>query len=473
MRRARAICLAGVSGGSLVLLALSLYGCFKDEDQGTVATTCNLASLGNTPADATLKAFVQAQTSLTERSASLRTKMTEVCNAMNKDLGLPSLPELNAACNSVATQFAGAQGASPVPDGGDAGPLWVGVIWSPECARSTKAEVQCLAQCAVGEEGGACNIGTSCQAATAGKCAGDCTGICSNKGDTASACNGECRGECKVQDGGPTVCAGECRGSCTAANWLARCSTGCNAGFRGRCEGTCNGKCDGNPIAPPGFDAGDPDAGPQPAPGGADANCKGVCTGQCNGKASGSCTSACTGEFAGGPCQGGRCTGQCSSHSGGCTSECTGACRAPATGNCTGTCVGKCSVPFADDAVCAKPLNCQANSICQRTCALEGALQGTCPKISGLDIRIAGSYPLYDAVKPHVADLLALVDQASLVKAEAARLLQQTTGDFKAIGVFRETGLQCVEASSAAFDKAEADLELLANVSGILQGRKF
>ncbi len=482
MRSKRQVVGAMVVGvvGSAAALFLQ---CAPAEDTSvSIVTKCDLASLNTAdPAEATVKLYAQTSTDLTDRVTKLTKRFTDVCNAVNKDLGLPEGAEIHEACNRIADRVAAANNVAPTPDGG-VKPVWVSINYDVTCEIDGAAVAACADQCS--EKKGCDAVGTCPAGGKRGVCAGDCS-ECSVEG-TPGACKGACTGGCdlpSVDAGvmGLPACQGECRGTCKSPNWLGACSTGCASGFRGTCAGTCTGACDNVPYPTgPAPDGGDPDAGDAGDGGDADAapvgppgsgTCNGVCTGACSGEASGSCVTPCGGEFTGGACPGvGNCIGTCEGVNIACVTTCNGTCKS-ASAACASTCTGDCKGTL-NGAKCAAVPDCGANPICAGVCALRGAIATTCPP-TAIDIRVGGDYKLPTALQNHAADFSAAARDALLLSNNLSGVLQRTPAEFRAIGVVRDNARFCAVEAPAAYEELRKQVNVVIGASLVVSGAKF
>lgn len=495
MRRRRLY--QAVAFAFIVGAAVSALQCAPAEDTSvSIVTQCDLASLNlGDPAEATVKVYTETATQLRDRVDKLKARFTEVCNAINRDMGEPEGGDIHAACNKIAERVEAANNRAPTPPNG-VRPVWVTINFDITCPLDAKTVATCTDQCSATK---GCDPVATCPSdeQRSGTCAGQCA-ACSVTGD-AVACKGACNGTCASNpalspDAGLPACQGECRGTCNAPNWQGSCSAGCTSNFRGTCKGTCTGSCDG--VAYPSPDGGAPvDAGDEAGDGGAgggdaggppgSGQCDGICTGTCVGEASGSCGSnppippaPCKGEFKGGLCPGNVpgpggapfCIGECVGVGVACTTTCTGTCSGAQAG-CTGKCTG-CDGPLAN-AECGAVPNCpDVNPICAGTCALQGALATTCAP-SAVDIRVAGDYTLPTALKNHAADFSAVAREANLISANLGGVLQRTPAEFRAIGVERDNARFCAAEAPAAYEELRKSVNEAVGASLVVRGQKF
>jgi hypothetical protein len=496
-RKFSRVFVCGLSVVSLAGLALVATDCFKDEDTSvSIVTECEFPKLDpSISSEITVKLYNDTATELLTRAQALEAKFKDVCNAINRDLGLSEGSDIRAACNSVAKRMAAAQAMAPIPDGGGLAPVWVLVRLDERltaCKPDTQAEANCRNQCH--DEAGACDPIAQCQAsangALVGTCGASCEGNCRAGGDKVP-CAGECRGNCDQPGGGAEAgtpaCTGECSGTCANPVWSGRCDTGCAAGFIGSCLGQCNGTCDGQPVGTQPVDAGGVDAGGDAGEGGVEAgveagvdagapaagNCVGTCVGKCTAKASGSCTAKCAGNFSGGVCPGaGNCKTSCLSASTPCTTTCTGFCVSTSTGTCAGTCEGTCSAPVTNP-LCEGALGCASNEECGRVCRVRGALAAKCAPPPPPEVRVAGDYALYDALRAHIVDFVTLTREMTLLRDASDGIIQRTSGDFRAIGVRSDNARKCAEATAPIVVSARASLDNSFNAAAVLKGTSF
>ena len=477
MRRKRQVVgavVVGLVGGAAALF----LQCAPAEDTSvSVITKCDLNSLNAAdPAEATVKLYAQTSTDLTDRVTKLTKRFTDICNAINKDLGVAEGAEIHEAYNRIADRVAAANNVAATPDGG-VKPVWVTVNYDIACDIDGAAVAACADQCS--DKKGCDAVGTCPAGQKRGTCAGDCS-ECAVEGKPG-ACKGACFGGCEMPSldagvMGLPACQGSCRGTCKSPNWLGACSTGCGSGFRGICAGTCTGSCDNVP-----YDGGapDPDAGGgDGGDGGADAapppgsgTCNGVCTGSCKGEASGSCVAPCQGQFNGGACPGvGNCVGTCEGVGVACVTTCNGTCKS-ASAACAATCTGECKGTLSNGKCAALP-DCGANPICAGVCALRGAIATTCPP-SAVDIRIGGDYKLPSALQAHAADFSAAAREASLLSKNLSGVLQRTPSEFHAIGVVRDNARFCATEAPAAYEELRKQVNVVIGASLVVSGAKF
>jgi hypothetical protein len=477
--------LLGTAFSFLSLAGFALLNCVADEDTSvTIVKDCNADQLSvSSVPETTVKVYLQTMKDTLTRAQALERRLQDVCNAMNRDLGLPEGTDLRGACNKVAARVKAAIDAVPIPDGSLPTSVvpWVVVNWDRTCPVNTTATAECLDQCS---GGATCNPVAACQVLGT-SCEGTCNGTCSQQ-VTGTECVGACAGKCEMNpiappdsgvDAGPrSACNAECVGRCSAASWNGRCSAGCTAGFVGQCTGTCTGRCDG--VAYPSSDAGAPsddggDGGVAPAQPGS-GSCAGRCEGSCSGPASGRCAARCNGDFSGGICTGlGACSGACNAESTGCVGPCTGVCTTPATTQaCGGTCAGRCE-GTAKNPSCAGELGCDANRECKATCEMRGALATTCRAIAAADVRIAGDSLLYDAISKHIIEFANIANEVRVLVAAYQGISNPSPPDFKSIGLVTDRGFRCVDSivelskeTTAALNRAEA-------ASSILKGTQF
>lgn len=454
-----------LGGGAMLFLQ-----CAPAEDTSvTLITKCDLEALNAAdPAEATVKLYAQTSADLSDRVTKLKARFTAVCNAVNRDLGLPEGAEIHEACNRIADRVTAANNIAATPDGGTR-PVWVNVKFDVSCDLDGAAAATCTAQCSDKKN---CDAVATCPPGQKrGTCAGNCS-ACAVEGKPA-ACKGSCNGTCDVPSAdagvqGLPACQGECRGTCNAPNWLGACSAGCISGFRGLCNGTCTGACDNVP-----YDGGapDPDAGPEAGAPQGSGTCAGVCTGSCAGEATGSCVTPCKGQFAGGACPGpGNCVGTCSGVGIACVTTCDGVCTS-STGACGATCAGECGGTLSA-AKCAVAPACEANPICAGVCALRAAIATTCPP-SGIDIRVGGDYKLPTALKNHAAEFSAAAREATLLSNNISGVLQRTPSEFRAIGVVRDNARLCATEAPKAYDELRKQVNEVVGASLVMSGAKF
>jgi hypothetical protein len=460
--------------GILSSSAALLVHCSPAEDTSvTIVTSCDLSKLDvNDPAEATVKLYAQTSTDLRDRTQKLSTRFTEICNAINRDLGLPEGADLHAACNRIAESVTAANAVAPTPQGGVA-PVWVKIAFDLPCPIDGNAVAKCADDCSAKK---GCDAVATCPKGQArGTCAGEC-GECAVTGD-AVPCTGACTGDCAqlAAEAGAPACQGECIGKCKSPNWQGACSTGCASGFRGLCAGTCTGSCDGvaydggAPIDDGGLDGGD--AGEASAPPGT-GTCAGVCTGACTGEASGSCVAPCAGDFSGGLCPGiDNCLGSCVGVGVACTTTCKGTC-ASTSNTCAGTCNGSCNGTLSAGTCAVSPSCPEVNPICQAVCALRTAIATTCGP-TAVDIRVAGDYKLPKALAAHAAEFSAAARDANLLSQNLSGVLQRTPGEFRAIGVIRDNARFCSTEAPKAYDEVRKLVNEVVGASLVVQGAKF
>lgn len=465
--------------GGILLSSGGLLHCYSTEDASVaIETQCDPARLDGTEASVTT--FLRAADQFTAKTQSLSQRMTDICNQINKDLGMPVGANMRDACNSLATRIAAASKKAPDPKNGTR-PIWVALQFQPSCENDSAAEAKCYDTCSGKPP---CDVAAACPPANlVGACTATCKGYCRGTATTDSqVCVGECEGRTSILDGGtPLTCNAACEGTCPAGSYLGLCETGCTAAFVGECQGTCTGKCDGMPIGPQPVDAGlGPEAGEggvdasAPPPSGADGNCKGVCDGVCSSKASGTCKAKCTGAFAGGAC--GPCVGSCDSAGQASVaglSTCRGTCRYNSgSAVCNGVCNGGCSVPLTNP-TCTVGLTCEADTECKRSCRLEGALAAKCSAPAEVDLRVAGDYALYSVLKKNGPALAALLKEVQLLGPAVENARDRTTGDFHAVGIRRDLAFRCVERGTATITAAAKSYADVVSATQFIKGTAF
>lgn len=131
------------------------------------------------------------------------------------------------------------------------------VVRRPVCVAGVSLVTKCASLCDSSVPAG--KVQAECEK-TAGRCDGDCAGLCEPKG--AIKCDGVCSGTCEGQSKG--ACGGRCKGTCDGKSvngaCLGVCVGTCERGAMiGACKGQCTGSCE---FAKPGI-------------------CDGVCAGSC------------------------------------------------------------------------------------------------------------------------------------------------------------------------------------------------
>jgi hypothetical protein len=466
-RQVRLVLVVPSLTGVVVCSALSL-NCLSDpraSESVQVISTCDLDALDATPSspEATVKVFVQAAQALAQASTAQSNTLLQLCNDIDKDLGLVGGTDLQSACEPIVKREEAIENVSGPNSSG-----WFGFTYPPTCQTDPTAEASCIAKCA-----GECDL-SKCSLPVQGTCPGDCTGTCSTSAN-AGTCNGSCQGTCNNDT--LNACPGECIGTCASA-YLGACTTGCDNSFLGHCGGTCTGLCDQVLINDGGAfvctDGGCPDgaqAGPPPS--NADGNCTGVCAGVCSSNASGSCASPCSGTFSGGVCQG-PCTGECISGQGaGCAvspggagakpTTCDGVCTSPtgdAGAHCAGLCQGTCSQPVKD-ARCTGALKCGQNVLCADACSAQSTVTTTCGQPDAVEVEAISDPQLYAELKHFGPQLAAVAQTVALLRTAAGYVTQQTVADFQQIGASGDLVRACVASASTATEQAQSTLETL------------
>lgn len=491
-----AFLLVGIAVGALSLRCIK-----KDDDSVEIVTSCDLAKLDpSSPSDETVQLYMETGTALKAKAADLVEQFRGVCNAIDRDLGLPEGADVHTACNPVADRVQAAIQIGFVNGKylGSFGTPWVRVLFDETCGLDTATEAKCIDRCASAP---GCDPTRGCAAPT-GKCNDDCIGSCATSGDNLP-CSGACTGTCQdpprdaAPEAGVPSCLGsdgrECIGKCLVPSWQGRCSTGCGAGFRGHCDGTCTGSCDGVAYPSPdgtsapdagndasddggGSDAGDAGVSDAAAPPGS-GTCAGTCTGSCVGTASGSCTAVCAGDYAGGGCP--VCVGSCTGIDIPCTTTCTGTCKLKQSA-CAGTCT-KCSGALADPQ-CRGDFTCgpdggggggEATTLCRSICRMQGVLATQCGKDPHPYLQVAGDYELLDALRAHASDFSALVREADILTGNVGGVTQRTLADFQAIGVVYDNTEQCAKSAMADYDQAYQSITDAVGASQTIRGTKF
>ena len=144
------------------------------------------------------------------------------------------------------------------------------VVRTPVCQVDASLMTKCASICDSSVPAG--RVKAACEQ-KAGRCDGNCEGLCETKG--ATKCDGSCSGICEGPIKGS--CGGRCRGTCD----------GKAVPPGGACAGICAGSCDKGAMA---------------------GECKGMCTGTCKPKApaicDGLCAGSCSVELTDGKCAG-------------------------------------------------------------------------------------------------------------------------------------------------------------------------
>src|SRR5512133_779946 len=252
---------------ALAVTCSTVSSCASNDGTGAPATCSGLDT--TVRAQATLRAYAEAATSLQERAAEVEAKFLAVCNAVNSEIGEDATQKTaDQACAVLKRRIDRAVGNGAA--------IEANIAFN--CRADLQAQAACEGSCQVEAD---CDVRAKCQG---GEVVVACNGQCSGQCDVTAPdfqCQGRCEGACTADI--QAICQGECRGTCTAPSFTGTCDTGCSAGFEGSCEGTCNGTCDGKSSS---------------------AACAGTCSGSCSGKATGTCQASCTGAFRGGDCTG-------------------------------------------------------------------------------------------------------------------------------------------------------------------------
>ncbi|HUQ51989.1 MAG TPA: hypothetical protein VM692_07190, partial [Gammaproteobacteria bacterium] len=230
------------------LAALPISACSTANDGTGAPASCSGLDT-SVRAQATLRAYAEAVTSLRDRAAEVEGKFLSVCNAINGDLGLDtSKTTAEQACGVLKQRIDAAAKAG----------VTVEAQIEFNCHADVSVQADCEASCQVEAS---CDVKAQC---TGGEVVVECNGMCSGQCDVSAPsveCHGSCQGDCSADVS--AMCAGECEGTCSAPRFDGTCDAGCSANFSGSCEGTCAGKCDGKDAS---------------------GKCAGKCEGTCTGK---------------------------------------------------------------------------------------------------------------------------------------------------------------------------------------------
>src|SRR5215216_7667947 len=213
-----------------LLVAAASSGCSSADDGTGAPASCNGLDT-KVKAQATLRVYAEAVTSLRSRALEVEGKFLAVCNAINADLGEDASKTTAAeACGVLKKRINAAAKAG----------VKVEARIDFNCRADLNVEANCEAECQVEAD---CDVQAKC---TGGEVVVECNGTCSGQCDVTAPsveCSGTCEGACSADI--QARCMGECEGTCTAPKFDGTCDAGCTAGFEGSCAGTCEGKCDG------------------------------------------------------------------------------------------------------------------------------------------------------------------------------------------------------------------------------------
>lgn len=482
--------------GSATMLAIGVAACFSDPRDGeevTVIDTCQVDKLSSDPKspEASLRTYLESADLLSKRAAQAETELTEACNALDTELGLPTGQDSVTACRPISTKFEAIIKGGTTPFGGGA-PEWAELRTAANCTVETGALEKCISACA-----GPCDSSKCAAGKVAGKCDGKCKGDCVTAGDEVP-CNGKCVGEIPLKMA-PETCVGECTGICPNGVWAGSCEASCSTFFIGNCGGTCTGQCNGQPInVQPAADAGAADAGGDaagdggdggaappaptggPPPSNADGNCKGTCVGVCSSKSNGFCNGAPCLKFnpAGPPDIGayngycpGTCGGSCKSATGsGATATCKGECterKEACTGVCHGTCEGTVS-----NGTCEGALQCGQNAECENACQAKVALSKTCSDSKAIEAYAVSDEVLHAALVKHGPKLGKALASLQILRTAISFISKRAYGDFVAIGLKGDLAKACVAKGNQDVAAAEAKFATVASANPTVRKTK-
>lgn len=478
----RKVILMPLLAGSATVLAVSVVACFSDPRDGeavTVVDSCQIDKLSADPKspEASLRAYLESTSLLVNKANQADKDLTEACNALDTELGLPTGQDAASACRSISTRLEAVIKGGTAPFGPGA-PEWAELRAAPNCTAEANALEKCISTCA-----GPCDSSKCAAGKLAGKCEGKCKGVCTTVGEDVP-CNGSCVGEIPLKQA-PQACSGECTGICPNGIWAGSCEASCSTFFIGNCGGTCTGQCNGQPInVTPTPDAGAPDSGgadggdagaPPPPTGGpppsnADGNCMGTCVGVCSSKSNGFCNGAPCLKFnpAGPPDIGayngycpGVCGGSCKSASGnGAIATCKGECTEKKEA-CTGTCRGPCEGTVTGGA-CEGTLACGQNAECENACQARVELLKTCNDSKAVEAYGVSDEKLHSALVKHGPRIGRALASVALIRSAISFVTKRTYGDFAAIGAKGDLVKACVVKGNQDVAAAEAKYATLA-----------
>ena len=416
------------SFGLLLFAAVPLAAC-SSQDDGTGAPASCSGLDTSVRAQATLRAYAEAVTSLRTRALEVEAKFLSVCNAINADLGLDTSKTTAAeACGILKDRI----------DAAAKNGVTVQATIDFNCRADISVQANCEGKCQVDAD---CDIQAKC---TGGEVVVECNGMCSGQCDVtapSAECHGSCQGSCTADI--QASCMGECQGSCTGPKFDGTCDVGCTAGFDGTCDGTCAGMCDGKSSS---------------------GQCAGTCTGSCTGKATGHCEAQCKGKFSGGQCQG-TCSGSCVTRDEAkCEGSCNGTCSYdPGSATCKGTCHGECSAEVSPP-TCTGKLDCKASAECHASCQAEASAEVDCPPPHAT-VQVVGDAELAAALSAHIEDFGAAVNLTIALKDPIAAVAGKTIGAFQAIGDVGASGVACMASSLQASVEAQASISVSVEAS--------
>lgn len=424
--------LASVSSLSLGLIALGLAAQSCSGEGGRSSAECSALDPA-LRAHATLLAYAEATAALRDRAFEVEAQFLSVCNAINRDLGLPS----NRATAAEACALL-RQRVQQAFDEGIAVEAEVGFNCSADIALQAQCELDC--QVAAG-----CDLEASCRG---GDVVVECNGVCSAECEVAAPdfeCQGTCEGTCTASVA--ASCSGECRGQCTAPRFDGTCDAGCSADFEGSCLGACNGTCDG--AAADG------------------AACEGTCRGTCTGQATGRCGAQCMGEFSGGQCEA-ECRGECVTRGAvGCDGRCNGTCTyTPGTATCRGRCHGECSLALSPP-VCTGELECDASAECHASCEAQGRARVECPPPEAT-VTVDGDAELMRALAAHIDEFGAAVNLTLALRDPIAEVASRSLAVFDALGDVGIAGAACFASSVSIAASAQVSISVSVEASASL-----
>jgi hypothetical protein len=414
--------------GICLVAAIGAPACSsKDDGTGAPASCSGLDT--SVRAQATVRAYAEAVTSLRERALDVEARFLSVCNDINGDLGLDTSKTTAAeACGILKkrVQDAAKNGVS------------VEVTIDFNCQADFKAQADCEAACQVDAD---CDIQAKCKG---GEVVVECNGKCSGQCDVTAPsvdCHGSCQGSCSADI--DARCMAECEGTCTAPKFDGTCDAGCTAGFEGSCQGTCKGQCDGKDAS---------------------GECSGTCKGTCTGTASGHCEAECKGKFSGGKCEG-TCTGSCVTHGEAmCDGSCNGTCTYdPGSATCKGTCHGECDAEVSPP-TCTGKLDCTASAECHSSCQAQASAKVDCPPPRATVV-VVGDAELAAALSAHIQDFGAAVNLTLALKDPIADAAGKTVDAFKAVGEIGLSGAACLTSSLQAAVDAQASITVSVEAS--------
>jgi hypothetical protein len=418
---------ASFSSLSLVIAAAALvaHGC--GSSGGSSSPECSGLD-ARQRAHAALLAYADATALLRARALDVEAQFLNVCNAINRDLGLQTGATAAEACSVLRERVRQAAEAGVTVE------AQVGF----NCAVDIQAQAECEADCQVTAE---CDLQASC---TPGELVVECNGVCSAECDVTApdfVCQGSCQGTCSANVA--AQCSGECQGQCTAPSFEGTCDVGCTLDFSGSCLGQCQGTCDGQPSG---------------------GTCEGTCEGTCTGQATGSCGAACMGRFSGGECRA-TCMGTCVTRGDvECDGSCNGTCTyTPGMATCRGGCHGECSAALSPP-VCKGELDCDASAECHANCEARAQAQIDCPPPEAT-VAVSGDADLLRAIASRIDDFGTAINLTLALTDPIADVATRSIDAFDAVGEVGIAGAACFGTSLNAALEAQVSISVSVEAS--------